>query len=145
MSELTYVNDQGLDVYTSTYLSNRGSCCKTNCLHCPYGFTLKNNPLEFETVLEDTISLAQSIIDKNSEPKKESISESLLSSAFGAKKKVFPITISNMQRYKLIKLKGQLCGVLKMGTLVGVELYLEDHFKEQGLDLEIVNSFIEIS
>ncbi|WP_127716252.1 DUF5522 domain-containing protein [Halobacteriovorax sp. HLS] len=145
MSELTYLNEEGLDVYTSTYLSNRGSCCKTNCLHCPYGFTLKNHPLELIEVTDEMISVAQSIIDKNTEVKKESVSESLLSSAFGTKKKVFPITSSNRDRYKLIKLKGQLCGVLKMGTLVGIEIYLNEHFKNQGLSLEIVNSFVKIS
>ncbi len=33
-----YINDDGLWVFTATYLQARGYCCETGCLHCPYGF-----------------------------------------------------------------------------------------------------------
>jgi hypothetical protein len=30
--------DNGLYVFTSIYLLNRGYCCKYGCRHCPYGY-----------------------------------------------------------------------------------------------------------
>lgn len=39
-----YLNDEGLMVLTENYLLKRGFCCKSGCLHCPYGFTSKADP-----------------------------------------------------------------------------------------------------
>jgi hypothetical protein len=33
-----YINEKGLYVFTESYLKRRGYCCKTGCLHCPFGF-----------------------------------------------------------------------------------------------------------
>jgi hypothetical protein len=33
-------------------LRKRGHCCKSACLHCPYGFTLKKHGLKFCPTLE---------------------------------------------------------------------------------------------
>lgn len=33
-----YLNDLGLMVFTEKYHKERGYCCKSGCLHCPYGF-----------------------------------------------------------------------------------------------------------
>ena len=33
-----YFNDKGLMVFTKQYHLNRGYCCKSGCLHCPYGY-----------------------------------------------------------------------------------------------------------
>lgn len=33
-----YFNDLGLMVFTEKYLLDRGSCCKSCCKHCPYGY-----------------------------------------------------------------------------------------------------------
>jgi hypothetical protein len=33
-----YYNQQGLMVLTEAYHLRRGYCCKSGCLHCPYGF-----------------------------------------------------------------------------------------------------------
>ncbi len=33
-----YYNQQGYMVLTETYHQLRGFCCKSGCLHCPYGF-----------------------------------------------------------------------------------------------------------
>ena len=37
-----YINKNGLIVFTKKYHLKRGTCCKSNCLHCPYK-TYKNN------------------------------------------------------------------------------------------------------
>ena len=31
-----YINQDGLYVFTDTYLEKRGYCCGNKCLHCPY-------------------------------------------------------------------------------------------------------------
>ena len=33
-----YYNDHGNWVFTALYHQLRGSCCKSGCTHCPYGF-----------------------------------------------------------------------------------------------------------
>ncbi|MDX5320242.1 MAG: DUF5522 domain-containing protein [Bacteroidota bacterium] len=33
-----YYNERGLMVFTEKYHLERGYCCKSGCLHCPYGF-----------------------------------------------------------------------------------------------------------
>jgi hypothetical protein len=38
-----YFNDLGFMVFTEKYLLERGSCCKSKCKHCPYGFTSAEN------------------------------------------------------------------------------------------------------
>ena len=62
-AELSYEDENGDNVFTSQYFQNRGTCCKTNCLHCPFGTTIKNLGLQFREVSEDEISKAQDIID----------------------------------------------------------------------------------
>jgi len=141
LSELTYDNEQGHTVFTSQFLKNRGSCCKSACLHCPYGFTLKNHGLKFEAIAKDKLSLAKNIIDSNS--KKESVSGSLLDQAFGSSKKEVTINKFNLDSFSFVKIKDVVCGVVKKGKLQLNELYLVDQFKEQGLTLDIVQSYFE--
>ncbi|HEV7620618.1 MAG TPA: DUF5522 domain-containing protein [Flavisolibacter sp.] len=33
-----YINEQGLLVFTSKYLLERGYCCGSGCKHCPYNY-----------------------------------------------------------------------------------------------------------
>jgi hypothetical protein len=33
-----YTIENGLLVFTSTYLKKRGFCCENGCRNCPYGF-----------------------------------------------------------------------------------------------------------
>ena len=33
-----YINEQGLLVFTSGYLLERGYCCGSGCKHCPYNY-----------------------------------------------------------------------------------------------------------
>lgn len=38
-------------------LKKRGHCCKSACLHCPYGFTLKKHGLKFIKTNEFDLSI----------------------------------------------------------------------------------------
>jgi hypothetical protein len=33
--------EEGFVVFTEKYHLTRGSCCKSGCRHCPYGFKIK--------------------------------------------------------------------------------------------------------
>lgn len=42
-----YYYENGLLIFTRSYHLKRGSCCKSGCRHCPYGFKFlksKTNP-----------------------------------------------------------------------------------------------------
>jgi|GEM_PF-281145 len=47
-----YYNKEGLMVLTQAFLSKRGYCCQSGCLHCPYQYKDKvdpNVPAELKT------------------------------------------------------------------------------------------------
>lgn len=37
-NEPDYYMENGLVVFTATFLRRRGYCCRSGCRHCPYGF-----------------------------------------------------------------------------------------------------------
>ncbi len=141
MADLAYTNEEGDSVKTSQFLKNRGSCCKTACLHCPYNFTLTRHGLEFTKLEINSLLMAQSIIDENSPKEENTVSAALLASAFGGAKKKDTISKYQLDNYRFILLKGFICGVVKVGSLGVSALYLKEHFKDQGLDLDLVSSY----
>jgi hypothetical protein len=121
--ELTYLNAEGNTVFTSQFLKNRGTCCKTACLHCPYGFTLKKNGLTFKEVQENDFPLVEAIINESGKMD-------------GPDWKTFwPENI------RLILLKDQVCGLFLKNHIVIKHLYLKPHFTNQDLSREMVESY----
>lgn len=53
-----YLDEQGLMVFTRQYHLRRGFCCKSGCLHCPWGYRKKKRstelPPDFEIVVRNT-------------------------------------------------------------------------------------------
>jgi hypothetical protein len=41
-----YIDDDGLYVFTEAYLLARGTCCRSGCRHCPYGFVRESDPTD---------------------------------------------------------------------------------------------------
>lgn len=119
--DLSYLSPEGYSVFTSLYLKNRGTCCKSACLHCPYGFTLKKHGLEFSDVTENDFDKIQEIISGSGQ-----------SVDF---KPFFPENI------KFVKLKGTLAGVLLKNHIVIKHLFLLPRFKDQQLSKEMVESY----
>ena len=139
--KLTYENENGDTVFTSQFLNNRGTCCKTNCLHCPFGTTIKNLGLQFEEVHVSDLSKAQAIITSNDQSASE-LSGMLLTSAFGTKKKI-KVSEKNISKFKFIYIKEVLCGLAYKGITEVKEIYLLDEFKDQGIDKSLVSGFLE--
>jgi hypothetical protein len=38
-----YENEQGYRVFTAQFHLKRGSCCKSGCKYCPYGYDKKTD------------------------------------------------------------------------------------------------------
>ena len=158
MNSLSYVNKKGDHVFTSEYHRKRGSCCKSKCLHCPFGTTIKAYGLSFENVTVENEKVAQEILDhhKGEEGKAEvnpvdTFTSDLFQKAFGGSKKkqpeksVFTMGKEDYDQFKFILLKGSVCGLFKkkvVGNIEGVkECFLLPEFSNQGLTKDLIESF----
>ena len=146
-NKLTYTNDAGEDVFTSTYLLNRGTCCKSNCLHCPYGYTLKNFSIKIVPIEEKHIKHANEIINESKPVELSDLALAILAEGFGKKNKVIAqhVTLENYNSYAFGQLKGNICGVICFSNRLSEsasgravkELYLKRSFKTKDLALNI--------
>ncbi|MBC76715.1 MAG: hypothetical protein CME64_11940 [Halobacteriovoraceae bacterium] len=100
---------------SGTFLKNRGRCCKSACLHCPYGFTLKRFGLQFKEASEDVES-AKRLAERE-------------------------ISEEELGNYRFIFLKDTLAGLMRINHIQVKELFLEEDFKDQNLSLEIIESY----
>lgn len=145
-NELTYINDDGDTVYTSHYLRKRGTCCKSNCLHCPYGYTLKNHSIEIVEIELKQIQLANEIITDSAPVQLSDLAMSLLESAYGKKHKVKNqlVTMDNLKDFYFGKLKGTICSVIEFSSRLSEStsrrpikaFFLKKEFQDQGLGVE---------
>ena len=119
--DLSYLSPEGYTVFTSQFLKNKGTCCKSSCLHCPYGYTLKKCGLEFSVATEEEI---QMVLEESGEAPdwKSFTTENILT----------------------IKLKGTIAGFLLKNHIVIKQLILRPQFRSQGLSREMVESYLFI-
>lgn len=45
-SDLYYETKEGYRVFTEKYHLQRGYCCKSDCIHCPYGYNTKTDSIK---------------------------------------------------------------------------------------------------
>ena len=121
--ELTYLSSEGYTVFTSQFLKNRGTCCKTSCLHCPFGFTLKKLGLQFVEATEADQEKIESIINSSS------VSTKVDWRAFMPSNVCF------------VKIKDDICGVMLKNHIVVKHLYLKPHFENQDLSKDMIESY----
>ena len=148
--KLIYINDRGENVYTSAYLRNRGTCCKSNCLHCPYGHTLKNFSIRIVPLEEKYIKQANEIISESKPVELSDLSLSILAEGFGKKSKVIGqhITLENFNDHAFGQFKDNICGVIKFSNKLSEsnsgreikELYLKEEFQNQCLGIEHIEN-----
>ena len=123
--ELSYLTPEGHTVFTSQFLKNRGTCCKSACLHCPFGYTLKKHGLTFLEVSESDSTLVEEIMSESGDVPQDW-------------KTFLP------GNALFIQIKGVTAGVLLKNHIVVKRLYLKDHFKHQDLSREMVESYLFI-
>ena len=126
MSKLTYINDQGNVVFTSTSLRNKKSCCHSTCLHCPYGTTLNKFGVKIQEVSEFSSDLVTKIV--NELKPKSSLSNSLLSEAYGKEKELAESDL------KILTLKGVICGICYIKNQSLQKFFLKSEFRDQGIE-----------
>lgn len=123
MSEVkSYEDKDGNLVFTSAYLKARNTCCKSACVHCPFGYTLKKLGLQFE----------------DWDPSREGEARSYLADAGRGDFDFAPFIPDNA---KFISIKGKTCGLLVKNHIVVKGVFLARHFQNQGLDKDIIESY----
>lgn len=122
--ELSYENAEGYTVFTSQYLKNKGTCCKSACLHCPYGFTLKKHGLQFQDVTLDDTAEVETMLQESGQD----------TSAIDWKT-FLPDNV------KKILIKNTVCGVFLKNHIVIKHLYLKPYFQNQNLSKEMVEAY----
>ena len=120
--ELSYETPEGYTVFTSQFLKNRGTCCKSACLHCPYGFTLKKHGLQFQEIKEEDFPEVEAILNQSHQ-------------AVDFK----PFSPENI---RFIIIKEQICGVLLKNHIQIKHLFLRPYFQDQGLSKEMVEAYL---
>lgn len=123
--ELSYLTAEGFTVFTSKFHKNRGTCCKSACLHCPYGYTIKKHGIQFQNVSENDAELISEILSENNQESfdwKSALPDNVL----------------------LVKLKGSVAGFLLKNHIVVKNVFLRNHFKNQDLSKEILESYLFI-
>ena len=113
MNELSYQNKQGDTVMTARYLRSRKTCCKSGCLHCPYGFTLKKYGLAFRDITPEELTFYPEINQ----------------------------TKWDLTSIKIVLLKEIICGVICIDKLFVREMYLNLEFQDQELTKELIESY----
>ena len=122
--ELSYLNAEGFSVFTSQFFKNRGTCCKSACLHCPFGYTLKKLGLQFKEVTEEDFPLIQSILDESGQT---------------VDWKAFP-----SEHIRFILIKEHVCGFFLKNHIVLKHVVLKPRFTDQGLSKDIIESYFYI-
>lgn len=120
--ELTYQTPDGHTVFTSQFLKNRGTCCKSACLHCPFGFTLKKHGLTFKEVKEEDSALIETMLEESGNPGVDW-------------KPFFPDNI------RIVLIKDHACGLFFKNHIQIKQLFLKPHFQDQGLSKEMVEAY----
>lgn len=123
-NELSYLSPEGFTIFKSKYHRNRGTCCKSSCLHCPFGFTLKKCGLQFIKVTEQDHSQVEEILSVSAE--------------VADWKSFLPENIF------FVSIKNTLCGIMFKNHIVVKKLILLPEFQDQGLSKEIVESYFFI-
>ena len=118
----SYEDAQGNVVFTSTYLKLRGTCCKSACLHCPFGYTLKKLGVQFQEW----------------DPSREEEARGYLADAGRSDFDLAPFLPDNA---KFISIKDKVCGLMVKNHIVVKGVFLGRHFQNQGLSKEIIESY----
>lgn len=140
MQELTYIDENGKEVKTVQFLRNRGTCCKTACRHCPYGFTLRNKGLQFSDYSPQWKALAEKWVKEWKRPQR-GIATSLLAEGLGHQQKAFSLDDYPAKSLKFILLKGKKIGLAVIPGIQVKEIFLSTYYQNQGIDIAIVESF----
>lgn len=104
---------------SAEFLKKRGHCCKSGCLHCPYGFAIKKFGLQFSSL--------------------EEVSQEDLDIFLGELK--CDLTHFDFAHTKLILLKEVVIGLMVHNHIIVQNLFLLEAFQSQSISRELVESY----
>jgi len=119
-------------------LLDRKRCCKSACLHCPYGHTIKTLGLELREYQQENLVLINDALVDNGINTKSDFTANLLAQNLGEKIKTFDLSNENLKTCRLIYLKDHYVGFIHKED----ELYLLDSFKFQKITLDLVKEYL---
>ena len=99
-------------------LKNRGNCCKSGCLHCPYGFTIKKFGFKFAPLDPNQLDWALAIAG-----------DKLKSEVYG------------LGAYQTVWLKDVMCGLIRVERIFIREYFLLAEFSDQNITKELLESY----
>ncbi len=131
-----YFDEEGTRFLTSHFLQKRGHCCKSSCLHCPYGHTLNTVGLSFTPYVDEKKIILKTLNENGYNLEKNFVND-LLSDALNEKTKEIDIEVLIHEGIQILSLKTFYCGfyVPKTG-----DLFLNLNFKYQGITKELVET-----
>jgi hypothetical protein len=116
-----YIEDPRNPAMTGDSLRARGHCCRSACLHCPYGFTIKKYRLEFTELNEANQKHVDKLLPQlDMKPDLKEYSA---------------------QDYRMISLKGFIFGIMRKDKLFVKEFELLPSFRNQGITKEVIESY----
>lgn len=135
IKETHYMSAEGKRIATADHHRNRGTCCKSGCLHCPYGTTIERFGLVFHNLEGEKLEQAQAILAK----KDKGVAQMLLQQAFGNRRNFPHITKDNAAQFRLFDLKGYYAGIAQIEDEKVKRIHLLPYFDDQGITLEVVD------
>lgn len=129
-----YFDSDDNRVLTSHFLQKRGHCCRSSCLHCPYGHTLNTIGLEFKNYKNEKALLNEALRDNGYNLEQNFVND-LLSEALNEKTKEVDLFELIDEGIHLIYLKEIYCGFMSKQTK---KLFLKLQFKYQGITEQAV-------
>ena len=123
--DLSYLSPEGFTVFTSQFHKNRGSCCKSACLHCPYGYTIKKLGIQFKSVEAQDEKIILDILEEagiSDLEWKSFLPENIL----------------------FIVIKNVVAGFLLKNHIVVKKMILKKQFENQDISRELVESYLFI-
>lgn len=120
--ELTYETSEGYTVFTSQYLKNKGTCCKSACIHCPYGYTIKKHGLQFKEVKEEDFPQIETMLQESGQTNSD-------------------WKLNTLDNMRFILLKNQVCGFFIKNHIIIKQLILRPYFQHQNISKELVEAY----
>lgn len=127
------IPETGETIFTAHFLSKKNRCCKSTCLHCPYGHTLSKIKIEFKPFNLDWSVLEKTLIE-NEYNKPQNIADQLMACNLGAKRKQIDVRAVNPIDIQLMFLKGYFMGFVFIEANKIKQFFLAKQFQFQGIE-----------
>jgi hypothetical protein len=132
--------ETGEMIFTSHFLKKRKRCCRSTCLHCPFGHTLEVMKFEIREYEPEQKLYLDKVLNENEYNKPLSVADSLLSQNLGSKRKSLDLTEFKPSDIKMIYLKNYFVGFLTLRNGELDQYFLGKQFQFQNIERSHIES-----